>query len=169
MALLKDGKTVEDAWRRIEQDAGPVGDGFVLYSLEQWQDVRSRLGHSNEPLGLWLRSDQSPQEIAADVPRFSVIAVEFPKFTDGRPYSAARLLRERYGFKGELRAVGQVLRDQLAFMARCGFDAFAVPDSADLDAWTNAFHSFSHWYQATSDGLPTVARLRSRRKAVVAV
>ena len=165
MALLKDGKVVEDAWRRIEQDAEPVGESFVLHSLEQWQDVRDRLGDSNEPVGLWLRSDQSPHDVASDISRFSVIAVEFPKFTDGRPYSTARLLRERYGFTGELRAVGQVLRDQLSFMARCGFDAFAIPDAADADAWGKAFGEFSRWYQATGDGLPALARLRSRKQA----
>ncbi|MEM8120240.1 DUF934 domain-containing protein, partial [Morganella morganii] len=77
-------------------------------------------------LGVWLDADEEPESIAGDLDRFQVIAVNFPAFTDGRGFSSARLLRERYGYKGEIRAIGDVLRDQLFFMRRCGFDAYAI-------------------------------------------
>ena len=166
MVLLRRGELVEDRWQKADDVATADGGSFLLYSLEQWQSARDRFRQSNAPLGLWLRSDQAVREIASDIPLFAVIALEFPKFTDGRPYSTARLLRERHRFQGELRAVGQVLRDQLTFMARCGFDSFALPENADAEAWAASFREFSHWYQVASDDRTPVARLRARRQAV---
>ena len=102
--------------------------GPVIVSLQQWQAHRADLLARGTPLGIRLHSDQSPELIAADVPHFALVALEFPKFRDGRAYSYARLLRERYGFKGELRAVGEVLLEQLFFMLRTGFDAFELAE-----------------------------------------
>jgi uncharacterized protein (DUF934 family) len=107
-----------------------------------------------------LPSDTSPLAIADDVGRLGLVALEFPRFTDGRPYSHARLLRQRLGYRGELRAVGNVLRDQLLFMRRCGFDAFELPDGADVAAWLSAFDEISVFYQPAADGAPPAMELR---------
>src|SRR3546814_6954056 len=103
-------------------------------------DLERLRGH-NGRLGLRLKSDQSPAGIAEDLGHFQLVALEFPRFGDGRAYSYARLLRERSGFKGELRAVGNVLRDQFLFMLRCGFDAFEVANENAVDAWRSEEHT----------------------------
>jgi uncharacterized protein (DUF934 family) len=102
-------------------------------------------------LGVWLDSDEEAEEIGEDVQYFQVIALNFPAFTDGRSYSNARLLRDRYKFKGELRAIGDVLRDQLFFMARCGFDAFAIRADKDPEDALQSLKDFSVTYQAATD------------------
>jgi uncharacterized protein (DUF934 family) len=102
-------------------------------------------------LGVWLDADEEAEEIGDDVEQFKVIALNFPAFTDGRNYSNARLLRDRYGFKGELRAIGDVLRDQLFYMHRCGFDAFAVRPDKDPYEALEGLKDFSVTYQAATD------------------
>jgi uncharacterized protein (DUF934 family) len=109
-----------------------------------------------------LKSSELADAIAADAGRLALIALEFPAFRDGRAYSTARLLRERHGFKGELRAVGQVLRDQFLFMQRCGFDAFEV-EEAQAAAWQQAIGEFSVFYQPAADGRPTAVQLRQQK------
>jgi len=98
---------------------------------------------------VWLDANEGPEAIADDLQRFAVIAVNFPKFGDGRGYSLARLLRERYGYKGELRAIGDVLHDFLYFMKQCGFDAFALRDDQDVSEALAAFDTFSEGYQTS--------------------
>jgi uncharacterized protein (DUF934 family) len=98
---------------------------------------------------VWLDADEGPELVASDVDRFDVIAVRFPKFGDGRGYSIARLLRERYGYKGELRAIGDVLHDHLYFMEQCGFDAFALRDDQDAREALAVFATFSDGYQTS--------------------
>ena len=167
MPLIKDGSLAEDPWVQLD-DTAPVAPGQqAIVSLERWQAEREQLLQRNAPIGIRLRSDQSPALIAEDVTRFSVIALEFPKFTDGRAYSYARLLRERYGFTGELRAVGAVLRDQFVFMARCGFDAFELADTKAaekvLEDWRDAAGEISVRYQPATDGALSVLALRRLR------
>ena len=94
---------------------------------------------------------------------FALVALDFPKFRDGRAYSYARLLRERYGFRGELRAVGEVLLEQLFFMLRTGFDAFEIQGPDPSGAYRTALADFSVWYQPTGDGRPTAIQLRRAR------
>ena len=98
-----------------------------------------------------LPSDADLAEIADDLSHLALVAIEFPKFTDGRGYTLARLLRERHGFTGEVRAVGQVLRDQLFYLARCGFNAFELAAGKDLDAALHGFRDFAAGYQAAAD------------------
>jgi uncharacterized protein (DUF934 family) len=112
------------------------------------------------PVGVRLKSDQSPELIAADLERLALVALEFPKFRDGRAYSHARILRERYGFRGELRAVGDVLMEQLHFMLRTGFNAFEIAGPDPLEQYRTAKAEFSVWYQPTGDGRPTAINLR---------
>jgi len=160
MPLLKEGRVVEDLWTPLPEDAALTPEGDLIVSLERWQAEGDSLQTRNGRLGLRLRSDQSPAEIAGDLKHFDLVALEFPRFGDGRAYSYARLLRERYGFTGELRAVGNVLRDQLLFMLRCGFDAFEIDAENAAQAWQEAMSEISLWYQPTGDGRSSAGVLR---------
>lgn len=165
MPLIKDGRLADDPWLRLaDEDEVEVGVP-VIVSLERWQAEREALAGRNAPLGLWLRADQSPAEVAEDLSYFGLIALEFPKFNDGRAFSYARLLRERYGFQGEVRAVGEVLRDALLFMHRCGFDAFTIDRDDAAARWEAALEELSVWYQPTADGRPFAMRERARALA----
>jgi uncharacterized protein (DUF934 family) len=160
MPLIKESRIVEDPWTSLEDETPLTPGVWPIVSLERWRNERESLTEAGVPLGLRLRSGQSPRPVAGELQHFSVIALEFPKFTDGRPYSSARLLRERYGFKGELRAVGHVLRDQALFLVRCGFDAFEVAADVSPDAWRAALARITVRYQAATDARTTAARLR---------
>jgi uncharacterized protein (DUF934 family) len=164
MALIKDGKIVADEFADVSAAAEIPASGALIVSFEQWQSQRAALLGRGNTLGIRLRSDQSPELIAADVAHFRVVALEFPKFRDGRAYSYARLLRERYGFEGELRAVGEVLLEQLFFMMRVGFDAFEVVSADPLRDYQTSLADFSVWYQPTADGRPTAIQLRHGRR-----
>jgi uncharacterized protein (DUF934 family) len=165
MALIKDDIVADDPWTTLDDEEDLPVSGPVLVSLERWQLEREALLSDGRPLGVRLRSDQPPALIAGDLDHLALVALEFPKFTDGRAYSSARLLRERYGFTGELRAVGNVLRDQLVFMQRCGFDAFRVEGLADAEAWAETMTEIAVVYQRAADARQTVATLRHRRHA----
>ncbi len=114
-----------------------------------WRAERDALRARGE-VGVWLKPDDDPELLAEDVGALPVVAVDFPKFTDGRGYSTARLLREKHGFAGELRAIGDVLRDQLYYLRQCGFNAFAVRSDRDLEDALKGFRDFSDNYQATA-------------------
>ncbi len=160
MPLLRNGRVEADQWVAVD-DGDPVPeDRPVIVPLPRWLDERRTLAYRSAPLGVRLRSDQPPSLIQNDIDRFGLIALEFPTFTDGRAYSYARLLRERLGFRGELRAVGNVLRDQLLFMARCGFDAFEADLRGGPEVWEAALAEIDVWYQPTGDGRQSVLSLR---------
>ena len=150
--LAAGGRIVDDAWTYVDArealDAAP-GDAAVLASLALWRTDRDALTARQSPLGLQLPNDTDPASIADDLHRFSLVAIEFPKFTDGRGYSIARLLRERHGYRGSLRAVGDVLRDQLFYMLRCGFDSFVMKHDDRIDDALVAFRDFSEGYQSS--------------------
>ncbi|MBI4182990.1 MAG: DUF934 domain-containing protein [Proteobacteria bacterium] len=165
MALIKDGAFVDDPWVAVGDDPDLPAGAPVVVGLDRWQRDRDSLLGRNGPLGIRLRSDQSPATVAADLGRFALVALEFPKFTDGRAYSYARLLRERYGFKGEVRAVGNVLRDQISFMRRCGFDAFEVPERAREAGWLRNLAGLSVVYQRAADGRRPASVLRRTEDA----
>ena len=147
--LLKDRRIVADSWRRLEagETARPGEDLVVPLTL--WLADRETLRSRPGKLGVWLDSHEGPEAIAADVERLELIAVNFPKYQDGRGYSIARLLRERYRYRGELRAIGQVARDHLFSMASCGFDAFLLREGEDPQEALAAFDDFSEAYQAS--------------------
>jgi uncharacterized protein (DUF934 family) len=164
MALVKHNALVEDPFfDATAADSELPAQGPVIVSLERWQRERDVLLARGTPLGLRLHSDQSPELVAEDLRHFALVALEFPKFRDGRAYSYARLLRERYGYKGELRAVGDVLLEQVFFMLRTGFDAFDIEGDDPLGAYRTALADFTVWYQPTGDGRPTALQLRRRR------
>lgn len=165
MPLIKDGAWAEDPWTTAAAAEEIPAAGPVVVALELWRERRAELLRRNGGLGVRLKSDEGPEEIAEDLGRLDLVALEFPKFTDGRAFSAARLLRERYGFAGEVRAVGDVLSDQAGFLARCGFDAVEVPEGASLAAWRRAAAAIGVYYQPATDGRPHVAVLRHWRSA----
>lgn len=163
MAVIRNGKLVDDIYIDVRAlDQVPV-DRPVIVSLQQWQTHRDALLASKQPLGIRLQSDQPPALIAADLGHFSVVALEFPKFRDGRAYTHARMLRERFGFRGELRAVGDVLQEQLHYMQRCGFESFEITAADPLAAWQAIENDHTVWYQATGDGRPRALELRRQQ------
>lgn len=159
MPLIKDGAFVEDRFTYVEDDA-PLPEGAVIVSFTRWQDEKDALIARGTPLGVKLLSGEEPAPLKDDLDKLDVIALDFPMFKNGRAYSYARLLRSRYGYKGEVRATGDVLRDQLFFMARCGFDAFEVSQRITLDAFKEALGEMSVVYQPSSDGRKTVLEAR---------
>ena len=150
---LKDGvfALVEDPFTSVSDDwAIPQGD--VIISLTRFQAEGDRLLSEGRKVGVRLEADEEVEALAYDLPRLSVVALVFPKFGDGRAYSYAALLRERFNYQGEIRAVSDVLREQAGFMVRCGFDAFEPADGSTLDEWERASHRFRHAYQRSLDG-----------------
>lgn len=152
MKIIKNKTVVDDDWSvlRLTEDetaeAVKVATGKVIVPLKVWQAQRDAL-QSRSDLGVWLASDERPEELKDDLQAFTVIAVDFPKFSDGRGYSTAYNLRARLGYEGELRAIGDVLRDQLFYMQRVGFDAFAVRADRDIHDALNGLSDFSEVYQ----------------------
>jgi uncharacterized protein (DUF934 family) len=162
MALIRNDALVNDEFRLLTDDEPLPGSGSVVVSLARWQKDRDALLAREAPVGIRLKSDESPETIAGDLGGIALVALEFPKFRDGRAYSNARILRERYGFGGELRAVGDVLMEQLHFMLRTGFNAFEIEGPDPLAQYRTAQAEFSVWYQPTGDGRPTAVSLRHR-------
>ena len=160
MALLKDGKVAEDIYTDVSEAEDLAAEGAVIVSLTQWREHRDALTARKQPLGIVLRSDEKPELIAEDLEHFAVVALDFPTFRDGRAYSYARLLRERLGYEGELRAVGDVLLEQLHFMHRVGFNSFLVSSDDAARDWEIAAADISVWYQPTADGRTTAIRQR---------
>ena len=164
--IIKDKTIAADNWTvlRLEENHAPnnvvVPDGKIIVPLKVWQAQRDALQTRTE-LGVWLASDERAEDLTDDLARFSVIAVDFPKFADGRGYTIARHLRTRLGYTGELRAIGDVLRDQMFYLQRVGFDAFATRSDKDIGAALKGLNDFSFTYQASSDErLPLFRRVQ---------
>jgi uncharacterized protein (DUF934 family) len=153
--IIKDRAIVEDSWQHIADDAELPAAGDITVSVQRWQQDRKTLLARQGGLGIRIGNEVPPDGIIDDLQHFSLIAIEFPKFRDGRGYSYARLLRERYGYKQEIRAIGNVLRDQLLPMARCGINAFEMEAGRSLENALNAFNDFSVQYQPAADGPAT--------------
>lgn len=160
MPLIKNGELVRDRFIDVTGAETIPASGSIMVSLEQWLLNLDSLISRRDPVAIRLRSDQHPEVIADDLDHFSMIALDFPVFKDGRAYSYARLLRERWGFRGELRAVGDVLLEQLHYMQRVGFDAFELSGTDPAADWRTASREFSTWYQATADGRAPARELR---------
>lgn len=156
MPLLKSGQIIEDTWLDVSDKQDIPEQGDIIVSLERWLSNTDALRSRQSKLGLRLKNDQSPAQVAEDLDAFGLIALEFPKYTDGRAYSAARLLRDRYGFSGEIRATGDVLIDQFGMMQRCGFNTFEIAGAVDTQAWRQASESISEHYQPAADGVAAI-------------
>jgi uncharacterized protein (DUF934 family) len=153
--LIKDRRPAADTWQRLDRNpegALPrlVEPGAYIVPLRLWLEQRAELLQRPGPIGVWVDSHEQPEAIAVDVGRFDVIAVNFPKFQDGRGFSIGRLLRQRFGYKGELRAIGHITRDHLYYMEACGFNAFELRDGEDPPEALAAFNDFSEAYQASA-------------------
>ena len=154
--IIKNKTIVADDWtvlRLAENDAPDsvvVPEGKIIVPLKVWQAQRETLA-ARSALGVWLASDERAEALQDDVNKFAVIAVDFPKFADGRGYSIAYHLRSRLGYTGELRAIGDVLRDQMFYLQRVGFDAFVPRAGKDLNDVLKGLNDFSEVYQASSD------------------
>ena len=165
--IIKHGQIVDDNWQVIKlaegetPESAPLPDENIIVPLTVWQARKKEILGRGAPFGVWLDSHEGPEALAADLPHVTLIAVNFPKFTDGRGYSTARLLRERYGYQGELRAIGDVLQDQLFYMQRCGFDAFAVRTDKDIQAALAGLNDFSETYQSAVDQPQPLFRRRT--------
>jgi uncharacterized protein (DUF934 family) len=149
--LIADGKVVDDRWVHVADGEPLPASGDAIVSLKRWRAERDALTSRKGGIGVRLAGGDALDAIAPDLPRLAVIALEFPSFKDGRAFSLARLLRERHGYKGQLRAVGDVLRDQIAFMRRCGIDAFELRADRSAEDALAAFGEFTVAYQAAAD------------------
>jgi uncharacterized protein (DUF934 family) len=163
MALIKNNSIAEDPFVAVAEGDAPPPTGPVLVHLADWQAKRAELLGRGTPIGVWLKSEESPELIADDLANLELVALEFPVFRDGRAYSYARILRERFGYRGEVRAVGEVLMEQLHFMLRTGFDAFELDGDDPLAAYKQAIGEFTVWYQPTGDGRQTAVQIRHTR------
>ncbi len=136
MPLFKHGRFVEDPWLFLADGEPLPSEGMIVLSLARLTGVEApTLADRDGWLGVRLEPADPLEEVVSWLPRLALVALAFPSFTDGRPFSTARLLRERHGFTGEIRAVGRILVDQYPFLLRCGFDAFAVPRGPALRGW----------------------------------
>ena len=158
MPLVKGGKIVGDPFAHVA-DGAELPDGCVLVSAARFLEDPEALLKRGKVGVIWPNS-RDVDDLVPYLDRLAAVALVFPTFRDGRAYSQARLLRERYHYRGELRATGQVLRDQFVFMLRAGFDAFDVKKQADAEAFAQTVHRYSVFYQPTGDGKLTALHRR---------
>lgn len=156
--LIVDGKVAANDWRLLPQSdaetdiaADALAPGKIILPYKVWQDLKGDLAQRRAEIGVWLDSDESAELVGDAAEALPLIAVHFPAFADGRGFSTGRLLRERYGYTGELRAVGAFMRDQLTYLRRCGFDAFAYEGEQPLTKLLDSLRDFSDSYQAAVD------------------
>jgi uncharacterized protein (DUF934 family) len=149
MPIIKDGEIVEDHWLHLDDEA-TLTAGNISVSLNRWQEQHASLSKHSGLLGLRLSGDDPLEEIVPDLAEFSLIVLIFPAFTDGRCYSFARLLRDRYYYTGEIRAQGEVLHDQLFYMSQSGINSFELAEPNQMENALVAFNDFSDSYQTTA-------------------
>lgn len=153
-----------DRWTHVDGDAPLPPEGPATIPLARWKAERDSLRRRNIPIGIRLQSHERLEDILPDLSEFALIALDFSNLNDGRHYTTARLLRTRYGYEGRIRATGEVLRDQLELMRRCGFDAFELPAGKNAEAALAAFGEIRDAYQPAADSRPTISDLRRERR-----
>lgn len=158
MQIIRNRTIVDDDFIHVP-DGAELPDGKPIVTLARYVAAREELLARYPSLGVRVASDKLPTDIP-DLTKLAVIAIEFPRFTDGRGYSVARMLRDRYKFTGELRAVGWVLRDNLFYLERSGFTAFELKPGKPLESALEAFSEFSVTYQAATDDKRPIYRRR---------
>ncbi len=167
MPVWKDGRFVDDGWRVVADDASLDDGDKVVVSLKRWRADRPMLVGRNAPLGLLIAAGEAWDDVIADLARFPLIVVTIPKYADGRAFSVARLLRERDGYAGEIRATGTYIIDQVPLMMRVGVDAFETSDAALIRAFeTGEWPEVPHYLQPAIGGgeVPAGTRPWARRK-----
>lgn len=153
-------EVIANHWLRVAEGCDDAIPAHTLLPLKEWLERRDEL-LDRADVGIWFAPDDEPEALGADAARLSMIAVDFPAFTDGRGFSIGRLLRERYGFEGELRAVGDVFKDTMYYLKRCGFDAFEVRADKDVHEAAKGLNDFSDAYQGAVDQPLPLFRRRS--------
>ncbi len=162
MTLIKNGKKIEDPFVTVSaEDALPVDSTqAIIVDVERWQNDKAEIMQRAGQIGILLEPDQSPDLIAADLANIDLFVLNFPVFSDGRGFSHARRLRETYGFTGEIRAVGHIIRDQFLFLHRCGVNAITLGKHLNEQDWDAAMDEFSLFYQNAVDTRHPLMRLR---------
>jgi uncharacterized protein (DUF934 family) len=163
MPLIKDGKFAPDRFVFVPEGAAFPEDCGVMVTLARFQSERENLFAHHSPVAVRLASNENPEVLKDDLARIAAVAIEFPIFRDGRGFSWARMLRTRFGYKGEIRAVGHFLYDQLAFMVRVGFDAFEMRQDFTIEEFERALKEMSYVYQPSADGVKSIWDLRAGR------
>jgi uncharacterized protein (DUF934 family) len=162
--LIKNAEIVSNPWIIVDkeqalEEALATSNNDLIVPVQLWLNNKESFKASAKNIAVWLDSDETAELIADDIEAFSLIALNFPAFTDGRSYSTAAKLRQYYKYTGELRAIGDILRDQLTFLKRCGFDSFDVCDEVKDEDALNAFEDFSENYQSTvTESVPLFRR-----------
>ena len=148
MRIIKDRQIVNDDWIYI--DDGALMPGNITVSLQRWQADKEQLMQHSGKLGIRLTAEDPLEDIATDLSRFNLVEIYFKVFTDGRSFSQARLLRNRYHFAGEIRAVGHFMRDQIYYLHRVGVNSFKLDDDNELQGALSCIKDFSVNYQISS-------------------
>ena len=166
-SIIRNRRVEDDRWQTLAADATDIPHGAVIVPLALWRARRDELLARPEPVGVWLAAGEEPADIAPDLHHLAIVAVNFPKWGDGRGYSTAALLRRRFGWRGELRAFGDLGRDHLFNLARVGFDSFRLGDRHDPHAALAAFNDFSLRYQGSVDDPEPLFRKRAAGRGVL--
>jgi len=168
MRFIKDGGPAQDRFRRIADDTAVPEGVAVLLSDKRFTAEAAALASRPAPVGVIWPNNRNIAELQPHLGKLAAVALNFPSFRDGRAYSQARLLRERFGYRGELRATGQVLRDQFLFMLRAGFNAFEVLKDRDAEHFSDAVRRYTVFYQPSVDRRPVISRVRQDREHAAA-
>jgi uncharacterized protein (DUF934 family) len=158
--IIKDGSIIKNDWLIVNDTETTLPDGNLLVSLDVWETNKEAL-LTRPAIGLWLKNDQCVSAVTESLNTFSVIAIDFPNFMDGRGFSIARLLRDRFNYQGEIRATGGVIRDQLCYLTRSGFNAFDMDESIDLEASLASITDFTEAYQTDANQKTPLFRRRA--------
>ena len=145
--IIKDQQIVNDTWVHLTDEDELPNSGNIIISLQRWQTQQETLKEFAGQLGLKITGDIEMQSISKELYRFALVAIDFKEFKDGRGYSCARLLRQRYDYEGELRATGNILKDQIFYLHRCGFNAFEIDGDSDIRDAVKSFADFTVTYQ----------------------
>lgn len=162
MRVIKDKAVVNDDWSLLREldDSAAIPEGNVILPFAYWQANRDALLKRDTKHAVWIDGAIETEDLLDDLAHFAMIALDFPAFKDGRSYSHARLLRDRYSYKGELRAIGDILRDQLFFLKRCGLDSYELRADKDPEDALKAFDDFTVRYQAAADDAVPIYKRR---------
>lgn len=155
--LIKEGRHESDDWILVEDDAPIPDSGPIILPLAIYQSHQSDWNNTDRKIGVWLNDEQMAEDTTDSLDRLALIALHFPKFADGRGFSKARLLRDRYGFKGEIRAIGDFLPDQVFYMLRCGIDAFSCRTEDEAKTALSLLTPFTVLYQSDASSSPLFA------------
>jgi len=150
MKIIKDKQIIEDSWSHIADDE-EIANGNITVSLTRWNKEKSALANHQGNIGIRVAPADDVAEIADDLKNIELVAVELPAFTDGRAFSHARLLRSRYEYQGEIRAIGSYMADQAFYLQRVGVNAFELENTEELAAALSTLNDFTVKYQASTN------------------